>query len=280
MSKNQFKIFGKQLIRLEYPVVMTPRWGHGKPAHKGLNAIISEGDKAYGVLLESFLRHREIFSRIKTAKMEKNHGQPAWNNGFLPGLDMVALYGLLARLGSAHYVEVGSGNSTKMARKAITDNQLPTHITSIDPFPRADIDALADTVIRKPFETLGDYSTFEKLSENDILFIDNSHRCFPNSDVTVFFMEILPRLQRGVIVHIHDIYLPFDYPDFMCDRAYSEQYLLAMAILSNPGRYQTLLPNYYISEHHELKKILQPIWSEPGLTGVETHGGSYWLRIG
>jgi len=280
MAKNQFKIFGKQLIRLEYPVVMTPRWGHGKPAHKQLNDIISQGDQGYGVLLQSFLRFSEAFAEINLAKSEKDHTKPSWNNGFFPGLDMVALYGMLARLAPSHYLEVGSGNSTKMARKAINEQNLPTHITSIDPFPRADIDALSNTVIRKPLENLTDYRIFEELSENDVLFIDNSHRTFPNSDVTVFFMEILPRLQKGVVVHIHDIYLPYDYPEFMCDRAYNEQYLLAMAIMSNPGRYQTLLPNYYISEHPRLKTILAPLWSEEKLKNVEPHGGSYWLRIG
>jgi hypothetical protein len=95
----------------------------------------------------------------------------------------------------------------------------------------------------------------------------------------VFFMEILPRLQPGVIVHIHDIYLPYDYPPFMCDRFYSEQYTLAAFILANPTRYATLLPNYFISEDTELRKILAPIWNHPNLKDVEQHGGSYWIRI-
>jgi hypothetical protein len=149
----------------------------------------------------------------------------------------------------------------------------------MDPMPRAEIDALADKVVRRPFETV-DHSELLDLEENDVLFIDNSHRILPNSDAMVFFMEILPKLKKGVIVHIHDIYLPYDYPQFMCDRFYTEQYGLAMYILANPSRYQTILPNYFIFEDAELSKQISPMWDHPNLDGVETHGGSYWIRIG
>jgi hypothetical protein len=52
----------------------------------------------------------------------------------------------------------------------------------------------------------------------------------------------------GVIVHVHDIYLPYDYPQFMCDRFYSEQYGLAAFLLANPDRFLTIMPNYFVSE--------------------------------
>ena len=93
------------------------------------------------------------------------------------------------------------------------------------------------------------------------------------------FLEIFPRLKKGVIVHIHDVYLPYDYPQFMCDRFYSEQYGLAIFVMSNPKRYQPLLPNYYISENKSLAKTIEPIWNHPNLKDVERHGGSFWLRI-
>jgi len=144
--------------------------------------------------------------------------------------------------------------------------------------PRAEIDNLADKIYRKPFEDI-DFDIVEMLDAGDILFIDNSHRILPNSDAMVFFLEILPRLKKGVIVHIHDIYLPYDYPQFMCDRFYSEQYGLAMYLLANPVKYQTLFPNYFVSEDKELSTLLSPIWEHPNLKGVERHGGSFWLRI-
>ncbi|HRE96861.1 MAG TPA: class I SAM-dependent methyltransferase [Flavobacteriales bacterium] len=218
---------------------------------------------------------------IQDASLEKDQNKPAWNNGFLPGLDIVGIYGMIAEYKPAKYIEIGSGNSTKVARKSITENHLKTEIISIDPFPRAAIDHLADRVIREPFENLSD-SRFivETLNENDILFIDNSHRVFPNSDAMICFLELLPFLKKGVIVHIHDIYLPYDYPQFMCDRYYNEQYMLAAFILANPDKYKTLLPNYFISEDPALAGIISPLWNHPNMCNVEKHGGSYWLQMG
>jgi Mlc titration factor MtfA (ptsG expression regulator) len=92
-------------------------------------------------------------------------------------------------------------------------------------------------------------------------------------------MEILPRLKKGVVVHIHDIYLPYDYPQFMCDRFYTEQYGLAFYLLANPNKYFTIFPNYFVSEDKALSERLSPIWEHENLRGVEKHGGSFWLKI-
>lgn len=267
-----------QTLFLEYKVALQPRYGHGKPPHKALYQIIDAHRSAYQNLLESFLSHQEVLLKIRDAQHETDASQPAWNNSFLPGLDIVGIYGMVAEFQPKQYVEVGSGNSTKVAHKAIKDCQLPTQITSIDPYPRAEIDQLATRVLRQPFESI-DFSFLQELVENDILFIDNSHRVLPNSDAMVFFLEVLPFLRKGVIVHIHDIYLPYDYPQFMCDRFYSEQYMLAAFLLANPKKYETLLPNYFISEDPQLRQVLAPLWQQPNLQGVEQHGGSYWLRI-
>lgn len=268
-----------QNLFLEYKVNFEPRYGHGKTAHPLLYPLINESRKEYADYLKQFLKYQNVFHSIKTISKEANDSEPTWNNNFLPGLDIVALYGLLNLFSPKQYVEVGSGNSTKVARKAIRDNHLATKIISIDPFPRANIDKLSDTIIRQAVENLDDYSFAEQLQENDILFIDNSHRCFPNSDVTVCFLDILPNLRKGVIVHIHDIYLPYDYPQFMCDRFYSEQYLLAVMLLANPEKYKIILPNYFVSEDKELSSVLHPVWQHENLKNVEQHGGSFWFKI-
>lgn len=184
----------------------------------------------------------------------------------------------LATYQPKRYVEVGSGNSKKVVAKAKSEHTTGTRIISIDPHPRAEIDHLADEVIREPFEKI-DLSVLNQLEAGDVLFIDNSHRILPNSDSMVFFLEILPNLQEGVIVQIHDVYLPYDYPQFMCDRAYSEQYGLAFYLLSNPSKFVTLLPNFYVSEHATLSGILNEIWTHPNLKGVEKQGGSYWFEV-
>ncbi len=191
---------------------------------------------------------------------------------------MVALYSVVSIIKPKLYIEIGSRNSTQVVRKAINDGKLSTKITSIDPYPRVFIDNLADEVIRIPAENLTDISFVDKLEENDILFIDGSHRSFPNSDTTMCFLDLLPRLKKGVIVHIHDIYLPYDYPQFMCDRFYNEEYLLACMLLSG-NRYEVLFPNYFVSEDKELAAVLNPLWEHPNLKGVERHGGSFWMRV-
>ena len=269
-----------QNIFLEYKVNFKPRFGHGtNKKHPEMYAIVDAQRDIYKTHLTDFLKYSEVFAEFKEDKDETNENLPTWNNSFLPGLDIVAIYGLIRSGNAKKYVEIGSGNSTKVVRKAIIDGNLDTKIISIDPYPRANIDALSDQIVREPFENMTDYTVFDTLEAGDIVFVDNSHRCLPNSDATVFFLEIMPRLKKGVIVHIHDIYLPYDYPQFMCDRAYSEQYVLAAFLLANPGKYSPILANYFISEDSELKTILEPVWNQKGLENVERHGGSFWLEI-
>lgn len=280
--KKTIKLFlpKYQKLILEYKVDMKPRYGYDKKPHPLLYQIIDANRSTYEKYISAILKFKTVFYDIKTSDKETNENEPAWNNSFLPGLDIIALYTFLNEFKPKTYIEIGSGNSTKVARKSIKDNQLATKIISIDPFPRANIDHLADTVIRKPLENMPDYSMITNdLQANDILFIDNSHRCLPNSDATVCFLELLPLLKPGVIVHIHDIYLPYDYPQEMCDRFYSEQYVLAAFLLANPKKYEVLFPGIFVSEDAHLAKQLEPIWQSENTKNVEKHGGSFWFRV-
>ncbi|MBI9033405.1 MAG: class I SAM-dependent methyltransferase [Bacteroidales bacterium] len=267
-----------QNLFLDYKVDLKPRYGYGQPPHDLLYQTINNNREIYKNYIEKALSYSSKIQEIKGSDVESNSKAPVWNNGFLPGLDIVGIYTIISEIRPNKYIEIGSGNSTKVAYKAKQDNGLKTQIISIDPQPRAEIDELADQIIRQPFENI-DFDFINDLQENDILFIDNSHRILPNSDSMVFYMEVLPKLKKGVIVHIHDIYLPYDYPQFMCDRFYSEQYGLAMYLLANPQKYETIFPNYFISEDEELSKKIAPIWNHPNLIGVERHGGSFWLQI-
>ncbi len=267
-----------QNLFLEYKVEFKPRYGHGKPPHQDLYKIINANRDSYSDLIKKALEHKEHIWTIQDSTKEMDAKKPSWNNGFLPGLDIIGIYTMIATFKPKKYIEIGSGNSTKVAFKAKTEQGLDMEIISIDPMPRAEIDDLATKVIRAPFENIN-YDILEAFDANDILFVDNSHRILPNSDSMVFFLEILPRLKKGVIVHIHDIYLPYDYPQFMCGRFYSEQYGLAMYLLANPTKFETIFPNYFISEDKELADLITPIWQHANMAGVEKHGGSYWLRI-
>lgn len=267
-----------QSLALDYPVDFKPRFGHGQKAHPELYELINADRAHYANWIEEVKTYLPDIHQIKKQEENEDINAPVWNNGFLPGLDIISIYGMIALHQPNTYVEVGSGNSTKVAFKARKDRQLTTRIVSIDPMPRAEIDHLSTEVIREPFENC-DLSPILALEAGDILFIDNSHRILPNSDATVFFLEVLPRLKKGVIVHIHDIYVPYDYPQFMCDRGYSEQYGLAMFLLANPKKYRTLLPNYFISQDEELSKQCEIFWDHPNLKNVERHGGSFWIEI-
>lgn len=199
-----------------------------------------------------------------------------WVNGWFPAIDAITLYGLLALRNPRTYVEIGSGNSTKFARQAIKDHGLRTKIISIDPSPRVEIDRICDRVIRQACEDV-DIAFFEALTEEDIVFVDNSHRSFQNSDVTVFFMEILPALPKGTIVGLHDIFLPEDYVRGWEDRYYNEQYLLAAYLYGGMDGGSILLPNWYITKEPALKARLDPVWKSAALAGLEDRGGAFWL---
>ena len=280
MIKQIYKFLNPrfQNLFLEYKVDFKPRFGHGKPPHPELLVVIDSNREKYKDLINKALSLKDFIWTINNSKNETDQKKPTWNNGFLPGLDIIGIYTLLTEFKPNKYIEIGSGNSTKVAYKAKIEQKLDTEIISIDPMPRAEIDNLANKVIREPFENI-DLNILDELNINDILFVDNSHRILPNSDSMVFYLEILPRLKKGVIVHIHDICLPYDYPQFMCDRFYSEQYGLAMYLLANPKKYETILPNYFISEDEELSDLISPIWRHVNLQNVEKHGGSYWIRI-
>jgi hypothetical protein len=280
MIKNIYRFLNPkhQKLFLEYKVDFKPRYGHGKPAHPELFKIIESGREKYREIISRILPLKEKIWEIKDSKNETSIPEPLWNNGYLPGLDIVSLYSVISIFKPSKYIEIGSGNSTKVAFKAKRDCCPDMEIISIDPLPRTDIEGLINNMINEPLEKTSLYLP-DLLSENDILSIDGSHRLFPNSDSMVFFLEVLPNLRKGVIVHIHDIYLPYDYPQFMCDRYYSEQYCLAIYLLANPKRFEIMIPNYFISQDNELSELISPVWNHKNLENAERHGGSFWMRI-
>jgi hypothetical protein len=266
----------RRCIELDYPVTPRTRWGYGAPPHERISVALEAGRDRYREHLHRILGLREELARIPV-RNPTSLTEPTWVNGFLPGLDSAALYTFLATTNPSLYLEVGSGNSTKFVRRAIEDHGLHTKVVSIDPQPRAEVDAICDEVVRSPAEDV-DLSIYDRLGEGDVLFVDNSHRCLQNSDSTVIFLDVLPRLHRGVLVEFHDILLPDDYPADFLSRFYSEQYLLAAYLLAGGERFSVELPNHFISEDPKLSEVLQPLWADPRMAAVERHGVSFWLE--
>ena len=269
-----------QTLHLDYRVNFTPRsrpeTGEGL---KEIHTILDERKPQIEGEVKRILNYTEQLHVIRKRSDESNPLLPAWNNNFLPGLDIAALYMYIAERKPKKYMEVGSGNSTLVAAAAKNQYSTDTEIISIDPYPRADIDQVSQRIVRRPFEQVGT-EWADELEAGDILFIDNSHRVLPNSDATVFFLEWLPRLKQGVIVQVHDIYLPWDYEQDMCERGYSEQYVLAAMVMSNPQRYRPIFPAFWVAHQPEMQAMLAPLWENKNLQGVERHGGSFWFEIG
>jgi hypothetical protein len=267
-----------RLVEFDYPYFPRRRDWNQIPGGNPYERIISKNNDSYAKLIRVFLELGEHFSKISVQKPD-NEVDPFWDNGWLPALDGITIYGLLAQNNPRLFMEVGSGNSTKFARRAIKDHGLRTKIVSIDPHPRADIDAICDEVIRQELENV-DLNMFSRLENDSILFIDNSHRSFQNSDVTVFFTEILPLIGPGCIYGIHDICLPADYPPSWMERYYNEQYLLMTYLLGGAAGDEVIMPAAYIYETKDVHSILDPILQEPVSQGAHPWGAGFWLRRG
>jgi hypothetical protein len=273
LAKSQNRLF-----ITDYAYFPSPRAIEKAAGGIQIEAIFKKNEVLMRNTLKAIAQHvrtLKLIPRIASAPLA-----PCWENPWFPPFDGAALYGLIAVNKPSHYIEVGSGISTRFARQAITDLGLSTKIISIDPHPHNPVDGLCDEIIVERAENMP-AEFWNNLKANDIVFIDNSHRCFPGSDVTVFFTEVMPALPPGVIYGIHDIFLPFDYPSAWNERFYSEQYLLMTYLLGGFGSDEILLPVNWLTHQSQLHGILDELWNEKILfDGLMTHGGAFWARRG
>jgi hypothetical protein len=267
-----------RLIVTEYPYAPRPRPFPRTRGGEAIGALLEAARPRFSSICRSMLEDAEWFRRIPVRNGGLDDPTPGWVNGMQPALDGMLLYTLARSLQPRTYLEVGSGNSTKFVRRAISDHGLRTRIVSIDPHPRAEVDTLCDEVVREPFEGVPDARYRELLSAGDMVFIDNSHRSFQNSDVTVFFTEVLPALPTGVFYGIHDIFLPDDYPADWSSRFYNEQYLLVAYLLGGAGGDAVVFPGMFVSGDAESRELLRPILGDAYFAGVEAHAGGFWLE--
>lgn len=267
------------LLPLDYPPSRDyrPRWGASHPVHEGLRALFAERHDEY---LEAFADMRKLadwFSRIKQRFTSETAPEPGWLGGPITALDSALVYYYVKKCHPRTFLEIGSGVTTCFARRAIEDHRLQTRIVSIDPSPRAQIDAICDDVVRDGLETV-DLSIFERLQPGDIVFMDGSHRSFMNSDVTVFMLDVLPLLKPGVVVHIHDILLPYDYPEWAKEWYWNEQYLVAVYLTAARDRIQVLMPVAYLTRTRGLNACLEPPMVDLGADNASwRNGGSLWF---
>jgi hypothetical protein len=193
--------------------------------------------------------------------------------------DGIILHAMLRLLKPKRLVEVGSGFSSAMT---LDTNELffnnSMELTFIDPYPERlyklmkPRDRKTVTVLPVPVQEVAP-DFFEMLEAGDVLFIDSTHVSKIDSDVNYLYFEIFPRLNKGVNIHIHDIFYPFEYPRIWVyeGRVWSESYLLRAFLLFNHAFQITYFQNMMYIKHHEFFKEYMPLCLKSG-------GDNIWLK--
>ena len=206
------------------------------------------------------------------------------DNPSVPPVDAEILYCMIRQAKPRRMIEIGSGNSTLLAAHAVRRNEAEPgghrcELVAIEPYPgdvlRRGVPGLS-RLIAAPAQRVP-LAEFEALGADDILFIDSSHVLKIGSDVQREYLEILPRLRPGVLVHIHDIQFPFEYPkNLVLDsrRFWNEQYLLQAFLAFNSAFEVLWASNYMLTRHRELLAAAFPMsFSLPRLWP-----SSCWIR--
>lgn len=210
------------------------------------------------------------------------------NNSFLYG-DAASLHCLIREFKPRRIIEIGSGYSSKVISRALELNKKEVgkqgEYIIIDPYPPEYVSKklIKFTCLIKERVELIDAKFFERLSKNDILFIDSGHSVRIGSDVNYLYLEVLPRLKNGVIVHCHDIDMPYEYPkcystNEVFRQFWTERYLLQAFLIFN-NRFEVILPMGYLMRNHiaKFKKLFRsynPL--KPG--GRLSISVSFWMR--
>lgn len=229
-------------------------------------------------LLGSFDYNDEL---LRFPREKPNTLEYYYQNGPFGSGDAEFLYSLIRKIKPARLYEIGSGNSTLMARNAIRRNaeEDPAYECEhvcIEPYQHEWLTQLGISVVREVVEDT-DRNRFASLGANDILFIDSSHIIRPQGDVVTEYLEILPLLNPGVFVHVHDIFTPKDYLDeWVIDRVklWNEQYLLE-AFLTLNDRFRIVGALNFLKHHYpaELKAKCPVLASE----FERREPGSFWF---
>lgn len=195
--------------------------------------------------------------------VESGYGLRA-DSRMLSILDGATTYAIVSKYRPNRVIEIGSGDSTFVLSKAAQS----ANITCIDPKPRQCIAKLPVEWIPRTL-SINDLCLFDQLDRNDILFIDSSHIMLPNFDVDLQFNRIFPRLRPGVIVHVHDIFLPFDYPADWRPRNWNEQNALVGWLF---GAFDIIYPGHFVARRYP--DVVRAALGEM----IPLQAGSMWLQ--
>jgi len=194
-------------------------------------------------------------------------------------VDADFLYLVIRTMKPRRIIEIGSGYSTLMmleATRVNTAENMPCAITCIEPFEYPMLERSGATIVRSMVEDV-EPTLFDTLERNDILFIDSSHIIRPGGDVLAEYLSILPGLKPGVLVHVHDIFTPLDYPAYVrSDHVllWNEQYLLE-AFLTLNRAFSVIGALNYLQKHHPNELSAVCISQRNWPTCVP---GSFWMQ--
>ena len=234
--------------------------------------------------LELLDQMKEFYPTLpKWGLEEKGNLRYDYNNSWYGAADAVALHCMLRILKPKNLIEVGSGFSSAVTldtNENYLDNKI--NISFIEPHPeRLKTLLREDDNIELHEKELQDIplNYFEKLEEGDILFIDSSHVSKTASDVNYLLFEIFPRLKKGVYIHLHDIFYPFEYPESWIlenDYIWNELYIVR-AFLQNNSRYS--IQFFQDMLQYKYKDIFEKNW--PGAIPAYNslpYPASLWIR--
>jgi hypothetical protein len=200
------------------------------------------------------------------------------NNIWFVYSDALTLYGVIHTERPHRIVEIGSGFSSAVMLDSVQQFELRTSLTFIEPHPERLNELISSDerdrccVFQQPVQSVP-ITIYDDLSEGDILFIDSSHVAKVGSDLTFLLLRVLPRLKSGVIVHFHDIFFPFSYPEkwIFEGRAWNES-LFLRAFLLNNREFEVFAFNSYAAF------MFPELFKEHAPKFLQDSGGSFWMR--
>lgn len=226
------------------------------------------------LLRDVFPRFQSEYNQIPTERTASSH-EFYMDNGMISGTDALVLYCMVRYFHPNVMIEVGSGFSTRLSAQAGLKNG-NTELICIEPYPDVVLTkgfpGLTRLIPKKVQEVGLDF--FLQLSAGDILFVDSSHVVRCGGDVNYLFLEVFPRLKPGVVVHLHDIFLPREFPkEWLLGHHWfwTEQYLLHAFLLHNSA-FEVLFANTFMGLKHN--EEMQATFPKSPWWG----GGSFWMR--
>lgn len=210
----------------------------------------------------ALLRSFNYQDDLASLPMDPGHLSFGLRNRTFGPVDAGLLYAMIRRHRPGRILEVGCGMSTLLIRRALESGGIVCDHVCIEPFEQPWLEELPVRVIRERVERLNPSELAASLGPGDLLFIDSSHVVKPQGDVLFLLQEVLPRLAKGVLVHVHDIFTPRDYPESWVLGArvlWMEQYLLEALLCDNPHWEVVLSANMLAEDHHEVLAEALPI---------------------